>query len=71
VEDARAARRAEAADPWRGCDRLLCAWREPKASRAGPSLLAPRRHDEPPEREANTATTRTDSNRASTLWASN
>jgi hypothetical protein len=31
-EDARAARRAEAADPWRGRDRLRCAWRERNAS---------------------------------------
>jgi hypothetical protein len=38
-----AARHAEAADPWRGRDRLLCAWREPKACRAGPPPIASRR----------------------------
>jgi hypothetical protein len=32
-----------------------------RASRAGPPLVASRRHREPPERAANTATTRTDS----------
>jgi hypothetical protein len=62
VEDARAARRAEAADPWRRRDRLPCAWREPKASGAGPPLVASRWHGEPTENKANTATTRTDSN---------
>lgn len=47
-------RRAEAADRWRGRDRLFFTWRERNASRAGLPLFAWRRRDDPTEFEAKT-----------------